>query len=326
MLGLLTVLQILTGVFLRIHYVPQTLYRFRMIMSLIFDVESGLLIRFIHCNGSRLLFITVYLHIFKGIYYNRYRRNKGVWMIGTVIYVTMILVAFLGYVLPWGQIRYWGATVIRRLITTIPIVGQTLLIWIWGDYSVSNRTLNRFYTLHFILPFIILVVILIHVVYLHYKGRTTLIRRNKLIIPFRPYFILKDLVGFICLIGLLMINIYYFPRFFLDSENSIKARSLVTPIHIVPEWYFLFAYCILKTFERKVVGVIILILSVGFFIILALKNANILWSSIQRKIVIIGWIVNFIILTKIGAMELIYPYSILSVVCTIIHFAPLIIG
>jgi len=275
--------------------------------------------RFIHCNGRRLLFLMVYAHIFKGIYYNRFSINKLTWMIGTVIYLMIILIAFLGYVLPWGQMRYWGATVIRRLITTIPVIGKWLLIIIWGDYSVNNRTLNRFYSLHFCLPLLILVVIIIHIVILHYKGRTTLMSSNKLIVPFTPYFILKDLVGFIFIIILLIINVTYFPRYFLDSENSITARPLVTPIHIVPEWYFLFAYCILKTFNNKVLGVIILILSVGFFIILALKRKT--SNNTKHKIVMVIWLVNFIVLTKIGALELTYPYSSLSIACTTIHFA-----
>jgi len=293
-----------------------------MVISVIINLEYGSVMRFIHCNGSRLIFLTVYAHIFKGIYYNRYCGNKATWVVGTLIYLTIILVAFLGYVLPWGQIRYWGATVISRLITTIPILGKWSLIIIWGDYSVSNRTLNRFYTLHFILPFLIFVLIIIHILLLHFKGSTTLTGSNKIIIPFRSYFTLKDLVGFVLIFILLILNVIYFPRYFLDRENSIIASSVITPIHIVPEWYFLFAYCILKTFESKVIGVIILLISVIFFMILALKNFK-RRHLIVHKVIIIIWLVNFIVLRKIGAIELIYPYSTLSQICTLIHFLPL---
>ena len=225
--------------------------------------------------------------------------------------------------LPWGQIRYWGATVIRSLITTIPKIGKWLLIIIWGDYRVNNRTLNRFYTLHFIIPFLVLIFILLHLLILHSIGSTSIISTNKLILPFRNYFILKDLVGFISIFILLIVNIIYFPNYFLDSENSIRARSLVTPIHIVPEWYFLFAYCILKRFERKVIGVIILLLRVVFFPALALKRHQ--NNDFKHKVIIIIWLVNFIILTKIGAIELTYPYLYLRLFCTLIHFIPLLI-
>ena len=281
-----------------------------------------MILRFIHCNGRSLLFIFVYLHIFKGIYYNRYRRNGWTWIIGRTIYVLIIIIAFLGYVLPWGQIRYWGATVIRRLITTVPAIGKWLLIIIWGDYRVNNRTLNRFYRLHFLLPVVVIIIIIIHLLALHYKGSTTLNSRRLVIVPFRNYFLVKDVVGFIVASLMLIINIIYFPRYFLDSENSIPARPLITPIHIVPEWYFLFAYCILKRFESKTVGVIILVISVVIFPALSLKNKQ--NNHLSHKITMILWRVNFCILTKIGAMELNYPFVWLRSVCTIIHFVPII--
>lgn len=280
-------------------------------------------LRFCHCNGSRLIFLLVYIHIYKGMYYSRYRNNNLTWLSGSIIYLLIIFVAFLGYVLPWGQIRYWGATVIRSLITTIPSIGKWLLVMIWGDYSVNNRTLNRFYTLHFVIPFILIILILLHLILLHNKGRTSLIRSNKLILPFRSYFFLKDLVGLIVMVCILIINIIYFPGYFLDSENSIRARSLVTPIHIVPEWYFLFAYCILKSFERKAFGVIILLLRLAIFPLISLKAFQ--RNNFNHKVIIIIWLTNFIILTKIGAIELLYPYVYLRKLCTVVHFLPLLI-
>jgi len=283
------------------------------------ELDSGSILRFIHCNGRSLLFLIMYLHIFKGLYYNSYSTNKITWLLGCIVYILIIFVAFLGYVLPWGQIRYWGATVIRSLITTVPGVGNWLLTIVWGDYSVNNRTLNRFYTLHFIIPFLVLIVVGIHLMLLHSKGRTTNISTNKVIIPFSNYFIVKDLLGFIILLIVLLINIIYFPSHFLDCENSISARPLITPIHIVPEWYFLYAYCILKRFERKVIGVIILLLSVAFFPLIATRR------KVRQKAISFIWLVNFMILTKIGALELIYPYSFISLVCTLLHFIPLII-
>jgi len=293
-----------------------------MVVRILIDLDSGLILRFIHCNGSSLLFLVIYLHIFKGIYYNSYSSNKITWLIGCVVYLFLILIAFLGYVLPWGQMRYWGATVIRSLITTIPSVGKWLLTMIWGDYSVSNRTLNRFYTIHFIIPFVVLLIVVLHLIILHSKGSVSVVNVNKIILPFSNYFILKDLVRLIALGVLLFINIVYFPSYFLDSENSISARSLITPIHIVPEWYFLYAYCILKRFERKVFGVIILIMSVAFFPLIALvKLPN---NKIKHKAIMCIWLVNFIILTKIGAVELVYPYIHTRLICTLVHFIPLI--
>jgi len=321
-LGLLIGVQITTGLILSIHYVPHIRHRFSMVFNIMVDLEGGSVLRFMHCNGSRLLFLIIYLHIFKGMYYNSYSTNKSTWLFGCAAYILMILIAFLGYVLPWGQMRYWGATVITRLITTVPGVGKWLLIIIWGDYSVNNRSLNRFYTLHFIIPFVMIVIIIIHLVFLHSKGRTCEISSNKLIIPFRNYFMWKDSVGFVILIMVLLANITYFPEYFLDSENSIRARPLVTPVHIVPEWYFLYAYCVLKSIERKVIGVFILLCRVAFFPILAIKQNQ--HNSVGHKIVIIIWLVNFIILTKIGSLELIYPYSFFRVFCTLIHFIPLI--
>jgi len=258
------------------------------------------------------------------MFYNRFITNKNTWLTGSFIYLLMILIAFLGYVLPWGQIRYWGATVISSLITTIPTIGKWLLVIIWGDYSVSNRTLNRFYTLHFILPFVVLTIITIHLIALHLKGRTTILGRNKIIVPFRSYYLLKDLIGFVLLIVILLINVIFFSRIFLDRENSVQARPLVTPIHIVPEWYFLYAYCILKSFDSKVIGVIILIFRVIFFIILGLKKIR--SQGLIHKIVIIIWIVNFIRLTKIGGLDISHPYSYIRKICTALHFTPLRLG
>jgi len=309
---------------LSIHYVAHINHRFSIMISILIDLDSGLILRFIHCNGRSILFLVIYLHIFKGLYYNSYNSNKITWLIGCIAYLLLMLIAFLGYVLPWGQMRLWGATVIRRLITTIPGAGKWLLIMIWGDYSVNNRTLNRFYRLHFVIPFAVLLIVVLHLIILHSKGRITIIRINKIILPFSNYFILKDLVRFIALRVLLFINIAYFPSYFLDTENSISANPLITPIHIVPEWYFLFAYCILKRFERKVIGVIILLLSIAFFPLIAFtKIPN---NKVKHKAIMVIWLVNFIMLTKIGAVELVYPYLYTRLMCTLIHFIPIIYG
>jgi len=321
-ISLLIVIQVITGLILRMHYVAHVGHRFDIVIIILIDIENGILLRFIHSNGRRLLFILMYVHIFKGIYYNRYSNNNITWLIGRIIYILLILIAFLGYVLPWGQIRYWGATVISRLITTIPKIGKWVLIIIWGDYRVNNRTLNRFYSIHFLLPFLVITFIVLHLFALHAKGSTTVVSRNKIILPFRRYFFTKDLIGFIRAIFVLVINVLYFPSLFMDCENSIRARSLVTPIHIVPEWYFLFAYCILKSFERKVIGVIILLLRVALFPALSIHKHK--TNTFKHKALMIIWFVNFIILTKIGAIELTYPISHLSLICTWLHFAPLL--
>jgi len=310
----------LSGLILRIHYVSHVDHRFNILIRVLIDIDSGILLRFMHCNGRRLLFFIMYLHIFKGIFYRSYTKNRVTWLSGRIIYLIIIIIAFLGYVLPWGQIRYWGATVIRSLITTIPTLGKWLLIIIWGDYSVRNRTLNRFYTLHFVIPFLLSIFVLLHLLILHSKGSTTIISTNKIITPFRAYFLTKDLVGFIVIFIVLLTNIIYLPNYFIDCENSIIARALITPIHIVPEWYFLYAYCILKRFERKVIGVLILLIRVAFFPLLTTKKGS---NDITHKFIIMIWLVNFGLLTKIGAIELSYPYIYLRKFCTIIHFTPL---
>ena len=335
-LGLLIGLQLLSGLILSMHYVRSRSISFSTVVSIMIDVDRGTLLRYMHCNGSRLLFLIVYLHIFKGIYYNRYDSNKWTWVRGCIVYVLLILTAFLGYVLPWGQIRYWGATVISRLITTIPNVGKWLLVIIWGDYSVSNGVLNRFFALHFLIPFIIIVIVLLHLTILHKKGRTTVIRHNKTILPFSNYFMLKDLVGFIMILILLIINVYYYPSYYLDSENSIIANPIVTPINIVPEWYFLYAYCILKRFESKLLGVWILIIGVIIFPLLATSvniitypehyinslNSKYFKDSIYHKIRIVMWLANFVILTYLGALQLTAPYTVLAKFCIYIHILP----
>jgi len=317
-LGGLIAVQILTGLLLRIHYISSTDLSFGIINSIITDLKGGSILRFIHCNGSRIIFICLYIHIFKGIFYKRFNTNVLTWLSGSIIYVLLILISFLGYVLPWGQIRYWGATVISSLITTLPVLGNWLLVIVWGDYRVRSSTLNRFYTLHFIIPFLVLVIMLVHLYFLHNKGSSTLLNSNKTMLPFSGYYVWKDILGLLLIVFLISFLVFFSPYSLLDSENRILANSLVTPIHIVPEWYFLFAYCILKRVESKRLGVILLLMSVlvvPFIITVKISNNNFIY-----KFFIILWSVNFVLLTYMGSIELLYPFQTLSILRSIIHF------
>ena len=294
LLGLCLLIQIITGFFLSIHYSPNIEIAYNRVIHIIQDVNYGWLFRLIHINGASIFFICIYIHIGRGIYYNSYY-IINTWIIGVIIFIVTIATAFLGYVLPWGQISFWGATVITNLVSAIPYIGEIVVYWLWGGFSVNNATLNRFYSLHFILPFIIIIIVILHLLFLHESGSRNPIgfNRNYNKIPFNPYYSIKDIIGFIFLIIFLLIIRLFNPYFLSDPENFNPANSIITPLHIQPEWYFLFAYAILRSIPNKLGGVIALISSILILLILPINSKFLIKGN---KFIIISKILfwNFI--------------------------------
>nr|UHJ18876.1 cytochrome b [Psyttalia incisi] len=263
LLGLFLMIQIISGLFLSMHYMSNINYSFFSIIHIIQDVNYGWLMRLIHMNGASFFFICVYLHIGRGLYYMSYKFIKT-WIVGVLLLLFMMGTAFLGYVLPWGQMSFWGATVITNLVSALPYVGIMLVEWLWGGFSVNNATLNRFYSLHFLMPFILLLMVIIHLMFLHETGSNNPLglESNNYKIIFHNYFTLKDMLGFMIFMMIFLILIMENPYLMGDPENFIMANSMVTPVHIQPEWYFLFAYTILRSIPNKLSGVVALLLSI----------------------------------------------------------------
>jgi ubiquinol-cytochrome c reductase cytochrome b subunit len=322
LLGIFIIIQIIRGLIISIHYCPNTLIAFKSIIHIIQNVNNGWLIHNIHINGATFFFLFLYIHLRRGIYYSSFNISQ-VWLVGTSIFLISIITAFLGYVLPWGQISFWGATVITNLISSIPYIGNNLVMWIWGGFSINNATLNRFFSLHFLTPFIIFSLIITHLYFLHITGSKNPLglNRNYNKISFHLYFTYKDLIGFITISFLFIsINLLY-PYIFRDPENFTPANPLITPLHIQPEWYFLFAYAILRSIPNKLGGVIALIISILIIYIFPLINLKIN-SFFNLYIKILFWIIinNFIILTWLGAQAIEYPFLTLRKYSRIIYF------
>ena len=259
--GMMLVIMILSGVFLAMAYTPNAGLAFGSVERIMRDVNYGWLLRYVHMNGGTFFFITVYIHIFRGLYYGSYKSPREVlWWLGLLIYLTMMATAFLGYVLPWGQMSLWGATVITNLFSAVPLVGDTIVTWLWGGFSVDNPTLNRFFALHYLLPFIIFALVALHLVALHaVKSNNPLgidIKGPQDTIPFHPYYTIKDLVGVGAFMLVYLGFVFYAPNFFGEPDNYIPANPMVTPPHIVPEWYFLPFYAILRAIPDKLGGVV----------------------------------------------------------------------
>nr|YP_010953284.1 cytochrome b [Olinga feredayi]WMQ76532.1 cytochrome b [Olinga feredayi] len=329
LLGLCLIIQIITGLFLAMYYTPNIELAFFSVNYIYRNVFYGWLIRIIHTNGASFFFIFLYLHIGRGMYYESYT-FKPTWMVGTIIFLLTMATAFMGYVLPWGQMSFWGATVITNLMSAIPYLGTDLVQWIWGGFAINNATLNRFFMFHFILPFIILAFTLIHLIFLHQTGSNNPlgISNNSDKIPFHPYFTMKDMLGFLISTLMLIMLSLYNPYLLSDPDNFIPANSLVTPIHIQPEWYFLFAYAILRSIPNKLGGVIALLMS-----ILILMTMPFTYSSKIRglqffplnKILFWNLVMTFTLLTWLGACQVEPPYIIISQIFTIIYFVYFII-
>nr|UKG18999.1 cytochrome b [Dendrolimus punctatus] len=330
LLALCLIIQILTGLFLTMYYTANIELAFYSVNYICRNVNYGWLIRTLHANGASFFFICIYLHIGRGIYYESFNL-KYTWMVGVIILFLLMGTAFMGYVLPWGQMSFWGATVITNLLSAIPYLGTMLVNWIWGGFAVDNATLTRFYTFHFLLPFILLMMTMIHLLFLHQTGSNNPLGINSNLdkIPFHPFFTYKDILGFIILLFLLVMLTLINPYLLEDPDNFIPANPLVTPVHIQPEWYFLFAYAILRSIPNKLGGVIALVMSILILIILPLtfnkKMQGIQFYPINQTMF---WLMIMIIilLTWIGARPVEAPYIITGQMLTIFYFSYFILN
>nr|AVN68064.1 cytochrome b [Polyzosteria viridissima] len=323
LLGLCLVIQIATGLFLAMHYCANIELAFSSVAHICRDVNYGWLLRTLHANGASMFFICIYLHIGRGMYYGSYKFIHT-WSVGVMILFLTMATAFMGYVLPWGQMSFWGATVITNLLSAIPYLGIELVQWVWGGFAVDNATLNRFFTFHFLLPFIVTAAVMIHLLFLHQTGSNNPIGLNSNIdkIPFHPYFTIKDLVGFIIMIMLLTILSLKEPYILGDPDNFTPANPLVTPIHIQPEWYFLFAYAILRSIPNKLGGVTALVLSIAILFIMPLYNSNFRGIQFYPINQMLFWSMSSIVilLTWIGARPVEDPYILTGQVLTVLYF------
>ena len=330
LLGLCLIIQTLTGLFLAIHYTADIETAFNSVNHICRDVNYGWLLRTLHANGASFFFICIYLHIGRGIYYGSYLYIYT-WSVGVLILFLVIGTAFIGYVLPWGQISFWGATVITNLLSAIPYLGIDLVQWLWGGFAVDNATLTRFFTFHFLLPFIVIAATIIHLLFLHQTGSNNPlgINRNSDKIPFHPYFSFKDIFGFIFIIIILFILTIIAPYKLGDPDNFIPANPLVTPPHIQPEWYFLFAYAILRSIPNKLGGVIALVLSIAILFILPFTNIR-KFRGIQYYLFnqILFWyiVIIVILLTWIGARPVEDPYILTGQILTVLYFSYFILN
>ena len=324
LLGLCLGLQLISGIIVSAHYCRDLLIAFDSVRHLSRDVNYGWLIRIIHANGARLFFIFLYLHTARGLYYSSYMFILP-WIIGVFILLITIATAFLGYVLPWGQISFWGATVITNLFSAIPYLGPDIVTWLWGGFAVDKATLSRFYSFHFIFPFLILGIVAIHLLFLHEYGSSNALGLNSNYdkIFFMPYYLIKDLGGYVITFLFFIYFIFYKPWYFGDPENFISANPLVTPLHIQPEWYFLFAYAILRSIPNKLGGVLALVASVVILFILPyIKFGEFKGCKFYFILKVYNWFffVLVLLLTWIGARPVEEPYVFLGQLFTVGYF------
>nr|YP_009494817.1 cytochrome b [Bathyraja maccaini]AWO66636.1 cytochrome b [Bathyraja maccaini] len=324
LLGLCLVIQILTGLFLAMHYTADISSAFSSVVHICRDVNYGWLIRNIHANGGSIFFICIYVHIARGLYYGSYL-NKETWNIGVILLILLMATAFVGYVLPWGQMSFWGATVITNLLSAFPYIGGILVEWIWGGFSVDNATLTRFFAFHFLFPFLITALMFLHILFLHETGSNNPTGLNSSMdkISFHPYYSYKDLLGFFILILFLTLLALFLPNLLGDAENFIPANPLITPPHIKPEWYFLFAYAILRSIPNKLGGVLALLFSILILMLVPLLHTSKQRSSTFRPITqILFWtlVAVTIILTWIGGQPVEQPFIIIGQIASIMYF------
>nr|YP_980216.1 cytochrome b [Heloderma suspectum]BAF44017.1 cytochrome b [Heloderma suspectum] len=324
LLGICLILQIMTGLFLAMHYTANVSLAFSSIAHICHNVQYGWLLRNLHSNGASMFFLCIYLHIGRGLYYGSYL-SKKTWYIGTILLLLTMATAFMGYVLPWGQMSFWGATVITNLLSAVPYLGTTLVEWIWGGFSIDNATLTRFFTLHFLLPFIIMAVSAVHLLFLHEQGSNnpTGLSSNPDKIPFHPYYSYKDLLGIMLLLTLLLLLSMFSPNLLGDPENFSPANPLITPTHIKPEWYFLFAYAILRSIPNKLGGVLALLASILIlFIIPTLHMSKQQAMTFRPPSQILFWLIisDILILTWIGAQPVEDPFIMIGQVASILYF------
>ena len=321
-------IQIVTGIALAMHYNPSVAEAFNSVEHIMRDVNNGWLLRYIHSNTASAFFFLVYLHIGRGLYYGSYKTPRTiVWTIGTIIFILMMATAFLGYVLPYGQMSLWGATVITNLMSAIPWIGQDIVEFIWGGFSVNNATLNRFFALHFLLPFILAALVIMHLIGLHEiagSGNPLGVGGNYYRLPFAPYYIFKDLITIFLFIVILSLFVFFMPNILGESDNYVVANPMQTPAAIVPEWYLLPFYAILRSIPNKLLGVIamfaaILILLIMPYTDLSTNRGN--QFKPLSKLVFFIFIANFLVLMQLGAKHVESPFIELGQISTIFYFS-----
>jgi ubiquinol-cytochrome c reductase cytochrome b subunit len=328
LLALCLIIQIITGVTLGMHYTPNVLEAFDSVEHIMRDVNNGWLIRYLHSNTASAFFFIVYLHIGRGLYYGSYKAPRTlVWIIGTIIFVLMMATAFLGYVLPYGQMSLWGATVITNLMSAIPWVGQDIVEFIWGGFSVNNATLNRFFSLHYVLPFVLAALALMHLIALHDSsgsGNPLGVSANYDRLPFSPYFIFKDLITIFIFIVVLSVFVFFMPNILGDSENYVMANPMQTPPAIVPEWYLLPFYAILRSIPNKLLGVIAMFSAILALLSMPLTDLSKLRGIQFRpisKIAFFIFVANFLILIQLGAKHVESPFIEFGQISTTLYFS-----
>jgi len=306
--GFMLVVMIITGLFLAMSYTPHTDYAFQSVERIMRDVNSGWLLRYLHANGASFFFIVVYIHIFRGLYYGSYKGPREVlWWLGIIIFLLMMATAFMGYVLPWGQMSFWGATVITNLFSAVPVIGDEIVTLLWGGFSVDNPTLNRFFALHFLLPFVIVGVVIFHIWALHIPGSNNPIGieaapQDK--IPFHPYYTAKDVFGLGVFLLFYFTMVFWFPNALGHADNYIPANPLQTPPHIVPEWYFLPFYAILRAIDNKLIGVVLMFASILILFVLPWLDTSRVRSGTFRpifKVLFVIFLIDCVVLTWCGA-------------------------
>jgi ubiquinol-cytochrome c reductase cytochrome b subunit len=328
LLLLCLVIQIITGVTLAMHYSPSVAEAFNSIEHIMRDVNNGWLIRYLHSNTASAFFFLVYLHMGRGMYYGSYRAPRTlVWIIGTVIFLLMIITGFLGYVLPYGQMSLWGATVITNLVSAVPWIGQDIVEFLWGGFSVNNATLNRFFALHFVLPFVLIALVLMHLIVLHDTAGSSNplgVSGNYDRITFAPYFLFKDLITIFIFIFVLSLFVFFMPNYLGDSDNYIMGNPLQTPSAIVPEWYLLPFYAILRSIPNKLLGVIAMLMSILIILILPIvdlgRSKGFQFRPLSKFIFWV-FVVNFLILMKLGACHVESPFIEFGQISTVLYFS-----
>ena len=321
------VIQILTGLGLAMHYVPDVELAFFSVEHIMRDVNYGWLLRYTHANGASMFFIVVYIHMLRGLYYGSYIRPRQLlWGIGVIIFLLMIIIAFMGYVLPWGQMSFWAATVITNLFSAVPLIGQDIVIWLWGGYSVGNPTLTRFFALHFFLPFVLVGLVIVHLIYLHKDGSNNPLGINFIEfdgIAFYPYYIIKDIFGLILFFFFFSFFIFFYPNVLGHPDNYIPANPLVTPTHIVPEWYFLLFYAILRSIPDKFLGVLAMagaILVLLFIPVLFHSEVRSYMFKPMSQFFFWLFFVMCMLLGWVGSLPVKYPFVFLGKIFTILYF------
>ena len=329
--GICLVIQLVTGIFLAMHYTPHVDLAFNSVEHIMRDVNFGWLIRYIHSNGASMFFIIVYSHIARGLYFGSYITPRALlWCSGVIIFLLMMATGFLGYVLPWGQMSFWGATVITNLFTAIPFIGESIAYWLWGGFSVDNATLNRFFSLHYLLPFVITGLVFIHLILLHLDGSGNPLGLNNTPdrVPFYPYFYVKDLFAFFSFVVFFSVFVFFFPNMLGHPDNYIEANAMVTPAHIVPEWYFLPFYAILRSIPNKLGGVVTMVLAIVVLLLLPFINTSVTSSARFRpffKVFYWFFIIDVVLLGWLGAQPVEAPFILIGQLATVYYFIFLII-